>query len=128
VVFVRLTPDLMVEDVNQTIAFYKDVLDLELGATVPEQGQFDWTSMTHGNLEITFQSGSSPGESIPESKDLKVGGSSTFYVEIEGIEDLYAQVQDKVTIGEKVHSTFYGVLEFTRRGGNGYILGFAGRV
>ena len=41
----KMTPNLMVEDVNNTIAFYKDILSFELLATVPETGQFNWAMM-----------------------------------------------------------------------------------
>ena len=47
----KMTPNLMVEDVNSTLAFYKDVLNFELLATVPETGQFNWAMMRRDNVE-----------------------------------------------------------------------------
>ena len=38
----KLTPNLMVEDVNETVTFYQDVLGFALLASVPEEGQFNW--------------------------------------------------------------------------------------
>ncbi len=37
----KLTPNLMVKDVNRTIKFYKEFLSFELAQTVPEAGQFE---------------------------------------------------------------------------------------
>jgi catechol 2,3-dioxygenase-like lactoylglutathione lyase family enzyme len=37
----KLTPNLMVEDVNRTVAFYQEVLGFELLTSVPEEGQLD---------------------------------------------------------------------------------------
>jgi catechol 2,3-dioxygenase-like lactoylglutathione lyase family enzyme len=41
----KLTPNLMVEHVNDTVAFYKDVLGFTLLASVPEEGEFNWAMM-----------------------------------------------------------------------------------
>ena len=38
----KLTPNLMVEHVNDTVTFYKDVLGFTLLASVPEEGEFNW--------------------------------------------------------------------------------------
>jgi len=48
----KLTPNLMVEDVNRTTAFYRDVLGFELLATQPESGQFDWAMMKRNDVEV----------------------------------------------------------------------------
>lgn len=37
----KLTPNLMVEDVNETIDYYKDVLGFELSMTNPKEGTFE---------------------------------------------------------------------------------------
>jgi hypothetical protein len=41
----RLTPNMMVEDVNRTIDFYRDVLGFELVMSVPEHGLYQWALM-----------------------------------------------------------------------------------
>ena len=50
----KLTPNLMVEDVNETVTFYQDVLGFALLASVPEEGQFNWAMMQHDAVEIMF--------------------------------------------------------------------------
>ena len=61
----KLTPNLMVEDVNQTIQFYRDVLAFEVLATVPEEGTFAWAMLKRDNVEIMFQQRVSLTEEIP---------------------------------------------------------------
>src|SRR5947207_1194232 len=71
----KMTPNLMVEDVNKTIAFYKDVLSFELLATVPETGQLNWAMMRRDKVEIMFQVRASITEEFPVLKDRAIGSS-----------------------------------------------------
>ena len=121
----KMTPNLMVEDVNNTIAFYKDILSFELLATVPETGQFNWAMLRRDNVEIMFQARASITEEFPVLKDRVIGGSLTFYIEVEDIQALYTRLQDHVTIVQEMHTTFYGTREFAILDCNGFVLSFA---
>jgi len=125
-VFSKLTPNLMVEDVNNTIEFYKNILGFELVMTVPEEGTFDFALMKSGNVEIMFQSRESLSEDFrPEFKNKKTYEVLTLYVDMENIEGLLHKINDKVTIIKDLHTTFYGTQEFAIKDCNGYILTFA---
>jgi uncharacterized glyoxalase superfamily protein PhnB len=121
----KLTPNLMVEDVNRTIAFYRDVLGFELLTTVPEEGQFDWAMMRRDNVEIMFQARSSLAAELPALTGVPIGGSLTFYVEVSGLKELYEQLKDKVEIVQDWHTTFYGTQEFAFKDCNSYIIAFS---
>ena len=121
----KMTPNLMVEDVNRTIAFYTGVLGFESLTTVPEQGQFDWGMMKSEGVEIMFQARSSLGEDIPALADAAIGGSLTFYIEVAGLMALYERLKGQVEIVQDLHTTFYGTQEFTFQDCNGYILAFS---
>ena len=121
----KLTPNLMVEDVNQTVAWYKDVLGFEVLATVPDQGQFDWAMMRRDDVQVMFQARSSLTQEIPALAGAPIGGSLTFYVEVSGLTELYEQLKPSVEIVYDMHATFYGAQEFYVKDCNGYILGFS---
>ena len=124
----KLTPNLMVEDVNRTIDFYRDTLGFEVIATQPEQGRFDWAMMRSGDVELMFQTRASLTEEVPMLGGKETGGALTFYVETEGVLDLHERLKDKVTLAQDLHTTFYGMQEFAIVDCNGYILAFAERV
>ncbi len=124
----KLTPNLMVEDANETVNFYQDVLGFALVASVPEEGQFNWAMMQHDAVEIMFQSRASLTEDVPLFKDKAIGGSLTLYIDVEDIKGLYGQVQNRVTILHEMTTTFYGTREFTIQDCNGYVLTFAQAV
>jgi uncharacterized glyoxalase superfamily protein PhnB len=121
----NLTPNLMVEDVNQTVDFYKNQLGFDLIATVPETGHFNWAMMKQGGVEMQFQQRASLTEEITVLKDKPIGGALTLYIGVEGIEELHERLKSNVTIVQAMHSTFYGTQEFAIQDINGFIISFA---
>jgi uncharacterized glyoxalase superfamily protein PhnB len=135
----KLTTNMMVEDVNRTVEFYRDVLGLEFVMGVPENSQeviiarpqdraLAFVIMKAGDVQMMFQAKPSLVEEIPAFDSLSIGGSLTFYIEVEDIEALHAKLRGKVTIVKGIQSKFYGKREFSIRDCNGYILTFAGNI
>jgi lactoylglutathione lyase len=120
-----LTPNLMVPDVNQAIDYYREYLGFELNMSVPETGLFDWASIKAGDVEIMLQARTSLVGEIPALEAAQIGGSLTFFIQMQGIDELYHRVKDRVTIVQDMHTTPYGMREFAMRDLNGYILAFA---
>lgn len=122
----KLTPNLMVEDVGRTLDFYRDVLGFQVLTTVPpDQPPFTWGMVSRDGVELMFQSRASLGADIPALADAPIGASQTFYIEVEGIDALYAAIKDRVEIVLDMHTTFYDTREFAFRDVNGYILAFS---
>jgi len=121
----KMVPNLMVENVNRTVEFYRDTLGFKLLTTVPDEGQFDWAMMKRDGVEIMFQARSSLGQEVPALAGVSIGGSLTFYTEVTGLEALYEQFQGQVEIIQDWHITFYGTQEFAFRDCNGYIIGLS---
>ncbi len=124
----KLSPNLMVEDVNQSVEFYRDVLRFELVNSVPKAGVFDWAMMKSGQVEIMFQSRASLSEEIPALATKEIGGSLTFYIDVENLQELYAKFKDKATLVQNLHTTFFGKQEFSIRDCNSFILVFSEAV
>ena len=126
IVLKKLTANLMVEDVNRTIDFYRDVLGFEVLATVPESGQFGWALLKRDTLEMMVQSRESLGEELPILKEATIGYSGTFYIEVEDIEELQRRLLEKgVPLALEMRTSFYGAREFAMRDNNGYVFWFA---
>ena len=122
----KLTLNLIVEDVNETIDFYQSILGcFELIDTDPKKGKFEWAMMRCEDLEIMFQSKSSLVERIPKFRDLGSGGTFIIYIEVDNLEYLYAWRKDKVKIIEEPHITPYKMKEFLVEDCNGFIITFA---
>lgn len=133
----KLTCNLMVEDVNETIRFYRDVLEFAFVIGVPENSQAVVTEpdpaqplafaiLQHGDVQIMFQSRASVMAELPIPPDQPVGGSVVLYIETTDAKALYEKLRGKVDVLRDLHDTFYGKQEFYIQDCNGYILGFAG--
>ncbi len=118
-----LAPNIFVEDINQTIEFYK-LLGFDLTMTVPEEGDYVWVMMTCGSVRIMFQTFHSLGEELPEIKRAN-GGSLLLYIKTKGIKQLLNKVTSKVKVLKGLETTFYGATEFSILDNNGYVLTFA---
>ncbi len=124
--FQKLTPNMMVEDVNTTIDFYRDVLGFELVVNVPEEGAFDFALVRRDGVEVMFQSRASLAADLPAFAARPAGGALTFfYLDVEGVEALYEQLRTRTTVVKDLHETFYGTREFAVEDCNGFILAFA---
>ena len=122
----KLTANLMVENVNSTVEFYKNHLGFELVMNAPDLGQFDWAMMKSGNVEIMFQAAASIGNDLADLKGRKVGGTLTLYIDVEDIKKFRSSLKNDVSIVKDLQKTFYGTEEFTIKDLNGYYLTFAG--
>lgn len=121
----KLTPNMMVEDVNATVAFYRDVLGFNLVMTVPDSGRFDWALVKRDEVEVMFQARASLSEELPLFDGQPIGGVLTFYIDMEGVDELYETLRPRVTVVKDLDATFYGTREFSIQDCNGFILTFA---
>jgi uncharacterized glyoxalase superfamily protein PhnB len=121
----KLTPNLMVEDVAQTLIFYRETLGFQVLTTLPDAAPFDFAIVGRDDVQLMFQSRPSLSENVPALTGAAIGASQTFYIEVTGIQQLYEQLRQRVEIVVDLHDTFYGTREFYFRDLNGYILSFA---
>jgi len=127
-VYKKITPNLIVDEVNATIEFYRTLLKFELTMTVPgNDGNKDitWALMKRDDIEIMFQSRKSSVREIPIMEHKEAGGSLTLYIEMDNVADLYESLQGKDVIIEELHSKPYGMREFSMQDCNGFVLTFA---
>ncbi len=121
-----LTPNLMVEDVQETINYYHGVLGFDTIDKVPENGvDLVWANLKKGDVEIMVQSVESLIEDIPEIRHEKIGGGTTLFIKMTGVEKLYEDLYEAADVVVQMKDTFYGTKEFTIRDVNGYFLTFA---
>ncbi len=134
--FNKLTPNLMVEDVMQSVIFYRDLLGFDfLMAMRDEQPveelpaaddkPLDWAMVQRDQVAVMFQQRSSLGEELPTMAGRDIGASLTLYIELEGVSELYDSLQGQADIIKPLQTTFYGMREFYLRDCNGYILAMA---
>ncbi len=119
-----LSPNIFVKDINETIAFYKQ-LGFQLVMSVPEDGSpLVWAMVMNGHVNFMFQTFASLGDELP-TVSRKDGGSLLFYIKLKNILAFFDEIKDKVTVVKGIEKTFYGATEFSILDNNNYLLTFA---
>jgi uncharacterized glyoxalase superfamily protein PhnB len=122
----QLTPNLMVDNVNETVDFYQKILGFKLVMSVPQEGVFNWAMVQCGEVSLMFQERKNIIAEYPLLKDTPMGGGLTFYIKVGDVKGLYEKIKKQVNIVVDLHKTFYGAEEFAIGDNNGFILTFAG--
>lgn len=134
--FRKITTNLMVEDVGNSVEYYRDVLGFDFVMGVVMGGrdvvvewhkdiELDHAMMMADGVEVMFQSKKSMEEDIPGFDAGQPGCSLTLYVEVDDIDHLYSKIGERVDMVKDIKCTFYGTREFYIRDCNGYVIGFA---
>lgn len=122
----EITPNIMVENVKDTIAFYKNYLGFEVVLTVPEKSEtLDFAIVKKDEISIMFEARTSLCKEYPTLNSNEIKPSFTLFIVVSNVEELYNSLKDKVKIAKEIHQTFYGRLEFAIFDNNNNILTIA---
>lgn len=121
----KLTPNLIVSSVEQSLAFYCDVLGFSKTGTVPEQSPFVFATVRSGPVEIFFNARGAAIEEYPALAKMPIGGTLTLYMEVSNVAQVYDDLKARVTVTMPLEKKFYGVTEFAFEDPDGYVITFA---
>jgi uncharacterized glyoxalase superfamily protein PhnB len=110
-----VVPMIHVADVAVTIEWYTSI-GFRLVLKNEEDGKINWAKLSFGNSEIMFDSGGKASSDRRREVDL--------YITVDGADELYRQMKDRVQVVEDPYDTFYGVREFIVRDNNGFWITF----
>ena len=126
--FTKLTPNLLVANVERSLTFYVDTLGFERGMTVPEQSPFVFASVTSGAVEIFFNDAATGAKEYQAFAGKPIGATGTLFIEAEGVDALHDRLKPRAKIVMPIVNQFYGTREFAIEDPDGYVLTFAERV
>lgn len=125
----EMVPELVVEDVNSSIEFYKSTLGFEVVAQAPEQGVPAWAELVNGSVRLMMQEKQETLLEIPTLTDRTIGGTTLLVFRIEGqdsVRHIWSSLQNRDGIVLPLRETDYGTVEFGITDPDGYVLIFAG--
>lgn len=118
-----ITPNIMVENVKETIEYYKNILGFEVLITVPEEGEeLNFAIIKKDSISIMFQSRKSLIEEYETLEIEKIKPTFTLFITVKDVQSLYDELKNKVKIAKELHKTFYGKDEFAIFDNNNNIL------
>jgi len=121
----KLTPNLIVSNVERSVAFYRDVLGFSVGPTVPDAAPYVFAIVQSGPVEIFLNAPEPAFAEYPAFKEHPIGGTLTFFIEVSDIAGVHQSLQGKVQIVMPLEHKWYGVTEFAFTDPDGYIITIA---
>jgi len=123
--YTNMTTNLMVENVDESVAFYRDILGFSVVASVPgDSGSLQFAILLKDNLNLMLQEKHNLIGEYPILDTPEVHPSITLYITVDNFNDLYRELKSKYEILCDVHETFYGSKEFAIADNSGYVLTF----
>ena len=123
--FKKLTPNLIVSSVEQSLAFYCGVLGFTRTATVPDQSPFVFAAVQSGTVEIFLNAPGPAEEEYPALRGRPLGGTLTLFIEVDDIEQIYSELKARVKVVMPFEKKWYGTTEFAFEDPDGYVITFA---
>lgn len=113
----RLVPALLVKDMAETLAFYRD-LGFELVGCHPDKHRPTWAEVARDDVVLQFHT--EPPSGTPSAPVC----SGTFYIYPDSVAALAEELRGKMDFAWGPEVMEYGMREFGVRDPNGYFLAF----
>jgi uncharacterized glyoxalase superfamily protein PhnB len=126
--FASVTPNLLVQDIARSTAFYRDVLGFAIKQTVPDAPPFVFVWLERDGVPVFLNDPKAVEKDVAGATSRPAGGTATMFFVITAVDDYHAQVSAKTTIIMPLKTQFYGMREFAVEDPDGHILTFAERV
>jgi uncharacterized glyoxalase superfamily protein PhnB len=132
--FADVTPNLIVSDIDRSLAFYRDVLGFSLVASVPDAAPFVFAWMQRDGVSVFLNTVASVRDEQPDIAARPIGGTATLYMVVEaetaalGVDALFDQVKSRARVIMPLKTQFYGMREFGIEDPDGYVIYAAQRV
>jgi lactoylglutathione lyase len=123
----KLTPNLVVSNVERSVAFYRDILGFTVEVTVPDRAPYVFASVQSGAVEIFLNAPEAAADEYQPLKGRAIGGTLTLFIELAGIQRAYDSLQGRVKVVMPLEKKWYGTTEFAFEDPDGYIITFAER-
>ncbi len=124
----KLTPNLVVRNVEASLKFYSELLGLEKGITVPDESPYVFASVSNGPVEIFFNDQKTVAAEHPKLA-ANIGASLTLYMEVDSLQNVLDRVQKAgAKISMPVTEQFYGMREFAFEDSDGYTITIAQKI
>jgi len=124
----KLTPNLVVRNVEASLKLYREILGLEKAISVPDESPYIFAAVSNGAVEIFFNDQKTVAAELPNLA-ATIGASLTLYMEVDSLQSVLERVQKAgAKISMPVTDQFYGMKEFGFEDVDGYTITIAQKI
>ena len=121
----RITPVLLVKEIEPIVPFWVDRLGFTKTVEVPEGNKLGFVAFQKGSAEVMYQTYASVEKDAPSSMSAEARKGPTYlYMEVDNLDAVLAAMKD-VKIVMPVRTAFYGMREFGVQDPGGHFITFA---
>lgn len=121
----RITPVLLVKEIEPLVPFWVDRLGFTKTIEVPEGNKLGFVTFQKGSVVVMYQTYSSVEKDAPKEVSATAGkGPSYLYMEVDNFDAVLAAMQG-VKMVMPVRTAFYGMKEFSVQDPGGHFITFA---
>ena len=120
----KITPVLLVDEVESCVRFWKERLGFEVAIEVPEGNKIGFVSLQKAGVELMYQSYASVEKDSSFSAQCYAKGPSFLYIEVDNLDEVIAAT-DGATVVLPERKAFYGAREIGVKDPAGHVLTFA---
>ena len=123
--FISITPNLVVQNVERSTRFYRDVLGFAVKETVPAQAPFVFVWIERDGVRLFLNDAKTAAVDLPILAGRRAGGTAMLYVRVTGVEALHRSVSRDAKVIMPLKTQPYGMTEFAVLDPDGHVVTFA---
>ena len=121
----RITPVLLVEEIEPLIPFWVDRLGFSKTIEVPDGNKLGFVIFEKGSVEVMYQTYASAEKDAPPAMSREACKGPTYlYMEVDDLDALVTAMKDARLV-MPVRTAFYGMREFAVQDPGGHFITFA---
>lgn len=123
-----LTPNLITNDIDRSLTFYRNILGFEVISTVPEEPPLLFVWLKRDDVSVFINDAKAVHEETPVGS-LVVGQSGVaLFIHMERIAEWWEEIRTKTRVVMPLKNQWYGQTEFSIVDPDGYVITFAERT
>ena len=123
----RLTPVLLVDEIEPCLAFWTDRLGFQKVSEVPHGDRLGFVILVRDGVQIMYETRALMAEDLPELASGATPGSTILYIDVSNIEQT-VEALDGVDVVVPLRQTNYGRAEIYVREPAGNVVAFTAEV
>jgi uncharacterized glyoxalase superfamily protein PhnB len=121
----RITPVLLVKEIEPLIPFWVDRLGFTKAVEVPDGNKLGFVIFQKGSVEVMYQTYASVEKDAPPSMSAEARKGPTYlYMEVDNLDAVLAAMRQERLV-MPVRTAFYGMKEFAVQDPGGHFVTFA---